>query len=103
MGFELTTLRSRVVAPMLVSEQKLPYETLQVHVLLKKKWSGGSWVAQLVKCPTLYLDSGHDLIVPEFEPHAGSGSTLIVQCLLGILFPSLCPILVRICSLSQNK
>ena len=28
-------------------------------------------MAQLVKCPTLDLGSGHDLAVGEFEPHTG--------------------------------
>ena len=31
---------------------------------------GGTWVAQLVKRPTLDLGSGHDLTVREFEPCA---------------------------------
>ena len=29
----------------------------------------GTWMAQLVKCLTLDLDSGHDLTVHEIEPH----------------------------------
>ena len=33
--------------------------------------SGGAWVAQLVKRPTVDLGSGHDLTVDEFEPHVG--------------------------------
>ena len=28
-------------------------------------------MAQLVKCPTLGLGSGHDLMVCEFKPHIG--------------------------------
>ena len=28
-------------------------------------------MAQSVKCPTLDLNPGHDLAVPEFEPHVG--------------------------------
>ena len=37
----------------------------------------GTWVAQLVKCLTLDIDSGHDLTVREIEPHVGlrSGRT----------------------------
>ena len=31
----------------------------------------GTWVAQLVKCPTLDVGSGHDLTVHEFNPHIG--------------------------------
>ena len=31
----------------------------------------GNWVAQSVKCPTLGFGSGHDVMVREFEPHAG--------------------------------
>ena len=31
----------------------------------------GAWVAQQVKCPTLGLSSGHDLMVCEFELHVG--------------------------------
>ena len=31
----------------------------------------GAWVAQSVKCPTLDLGSGHDLMVSEFEPRTG--------------------------------
>ena len=35
----------------------------------KKKW--GTWVAHLVKHPTLDFSSSHDLAVDEFEPHIG--------------------------------
>ena len=37
------------------------------------KWChfGGAWVAQLVKCLTLNLGTGHDLTVCEFEPYIG--------------------------------
>ena len=28
----------------------------------------GTWVAQLVKCPTLDFSLGHDLTVRDFEP-----------------------------------
>ena len=33
--------------------------------------SGGTWVAQSVKCVTLDFGSGHDLTVSEFEPRFG--------------------------------
>ena len=36
-----------------------------------KKCFGGAWVAQLVKRLTLCFGSGHDLVVPETEPHIG--------------------------------
>ena len=31
----------------------------------------GAWVAQSVKCPTLAVSLGHDLMVCEFETHLG--------------------------------
>ena len=31
--------------------------------------SWGAWVAQSVKCQTLDFSPGHDLLVPESEPH----------------------------------
>ena len=37
----------------------------------KKAGCEGTWVAQLVECPTLDFGSGHDLTVHEFEPHVG--------------------------------
>ena len=39
--------------------------------VLFKNWQRGSWVAQSVERPTLGFDSGHDLMVCEFEPHIG--------------------------------
>ena len=64
----------------------------------------GPWVAQLVKQPTLDFCSGHDLTVPEFQPHVAD-SALRVQSLLGILslplsLPLSCFLFL---SLSQNK
>ena len=38
---------------------------------LKKHGSWGAWVAQLVGHPTFDRGSGHDLIVPGFEPGVG--------------------------------
>ena len=35
---------------------------------IRKQASRGTWVAQLVKHPTLDLGSSHDLVVPKFEP-----------------------------------
>ena len=37
----------------------------------------GTWVAQLVKCPTLYFGSGHDLMVLRLGP--GSDSKLSME------------------------
>ena len=63
----------------------------------------GAWVAQLVKRPTLDLDSGHDLMVHEFEPRV---RLCAERGLLEIPSPiSLCPSPKHACSLtlSQNK
>ena len=59
---------------------------------------GGTWVAQLVKRPTLDFGSGYDLMVWEFEPCIGlrAGS---VEPAWDSLSLSLCPS----CALSQNK
>lgn len=38
----------------------------------KKKWGGGTWVAQPVKRPTLDLGPGHDLRVVKLSPVLGS-------------------------------
>ena len=40
--------------------------------LRKKNSSGGAWVAQWVDCPTLGLNSGHDLRVVGSSPTSGS-------------------------------
>ena len=71
--------------------------------------SGGAWVAQLVKHPTLGFSSGHDLTVREFQPHIGLHDT--AWSLLGILSIPLflCSSPARVCarslalSLSQIK
>ena len=39
--------------------------------VLRIDWKRGTWVAQLVKCPTLGFGSGHDLKVWELEPYIG--------------------------------
>ena len=36
---------------------------------IKKEITWGTWVAQLIKRPTLDFGSGHDLMVPQIEPH----------------------------------
>jgi len=50
--------------------------TIDTHTLsLKKKKKEGrgcTWVAQLVKCPTLDFGSGHDLRVVRSSPMSGS-------------------------------
>ena len=38
---------------------------------VKKLLSWGTWVAQLVKCPTCDFGSGHDLMDCETEPCVG--------------------------------
>lgn len=39
---------------------------------LKSTWEGGrAWKAQSIKHKTLNFNSGHDLMVPEFDPHTG--------------------------------
>lgn len=48
-----------------------------------QKGSGGTWMAQSVKHPTLNIGSGHDLTVVSSIP--ASGSALTAQGLLGIL------------------
>ena len=40
-------------------------------VVLIKTETWGAWVDQSVKRLTIDFDSGHDLIVWEFEPHMG--------------------------------
>ena len=40
-------------------------------LFLKRKGYCGTWVAQLVKCLTPDLGSGHDLTVHEFKPCIG--------------------------------
>ena len=68
----------------------------------KISFGPGTWVAQSVQRPTLGSGSGHDLTVRGFE--SISGSVLIVQRLLGILFLPLCPpALVLSLSLKINK
>ena len=44
---------------------------------------GGTWVVQLVECPTLDFSSGHDPRVVGSSPHSGFMSS--VWCLLKIL------------------
>ena len=63
-----------------------------------------TWVAQLVKHPTLGFSSSHNLTVHEFEPCMGL-CAMTVQSLLGLLSSSLStPFpLMHILSLSQNK
>ena len=55
------------------------------------KHSGGAWVAQSDKRPTLDFSSGHDLTVGErfVRSSPASGSSLTVRSLLGILSTSL--------------
>ena len=40
-------------------------------VLIKRGKFDDDWVAQSIKCPTLELTSGHDLMVHEFKSHVG--------------------------------
>ena len=67
----------------------------------------GTWVAQLVMCPTLDVSSGHDLTIREIKPH--NGLTLTVQSLrdfvsaLSLPLPLLVIIFIPSLSLSQNK
>ena len=49
----------------------------------KVQFSGGTWVAQSVKHPTLDFSSGHDLMVVRSSP--ASGSALTTQSLLGVV------------------
>ena len=44
-------------------------EKFRVSSEVRANW--GTWVAQLVKRPTLDFDAGHDLTVGEFEPQMG--------------------------------
>ena len=50
----------------------------------------GTWVAQLVKLPTLDFGSGHDLAVCEFKPHVRLCSAG-VEPACDSFPPSLCP------------
>ena len=59
----------------------------------------GTWVAQLVKGPTLDFGSGHDLMFVSLSPVLGS--VLTVWSLLGILSLSLSLFLP--CSLSLSR
>ena len=59
----------------------------------------GAWMAP--SDPTLDFDSGHDLVVREFE--LPSGSVLTVWSLLGIVSPSLSASPPPLLALSQNK
>ena len=52
----------------LVEYRYYMYECV-TRLFLKKLDFMSSYVAQLVKCPTLGFGSGHDLTIPEFEPH----------------------------------
>ena len=45
-----------------------------VIFFFKSKGDRGACVVQSVKCPILDFGSGHDLMVPEFEPESGSNS-----------------------------
>ena len=58
--------------------QPAPPTWLVLHVS-----SGGTWVAQSLKCPTLDFSSGHDLTVMRLS--STLGSVMTVQSLLGIL------------------
>ena len=77
-----------------------------------RTWSGGTWVAQSVKCQTFDFSSGHDLTVCELEPcirlHADSvepalDSLSILLSLSLSLSLSLCLFPACALSLSQNK
>ena len=46
-----------------------PSKVLAYDSWFEETETWGTWVAQLVKCPTLGLCSGHDLTVHEFKPH----------------------------------
>ena len=55
------------------------------RTIFKKWYSRGTWVVQLVKCPTLGFGSDHDLMGPELEPGPAPHSK---QSLLKTLFHS---------------
>ena len=71
----------------------------------RNRYLGATWVAQLVKHPTLYFWSGHDPTVMRSSPE--SGSALTAQSLVGILSLCASPIHAHIrtvsSSLSENK
>ena len=70
--------------------------------MVKKQFLRGSWVAQLVKGPTLDFGSGHDLTVCEIEPHVGLCS-VSTEPVWDSLSPSLLPPqLVHVCALSLS-
>ena len=46
----------------------IPLNTPLLGIFYLKNLVSGTWVAQLVKCPTLDFGSGHDLMVCEIEP-----------------------------------
>ena len=48
------------------------FDTVCIIFILKSNIVWGAWMAHLVKCPTLGFGSGHDLTVPEIEPHVDS-------------------------------
>ena len=56
---------------------KTAYTLWYIHVMKyyavikNNEAAWGTWVAQLVKCLTLDLGSGHDLTVCELKPHIG--------------------------------
>ena len=57
-------------------------ETLHLDIsFLRGK---GAWVAQLVKCPTLDFDSGHDLTIFKIEPQFELG---ILSLPLSLVLP----------------
>ena len=62
----------------------------------------GTWVAQLVKHPSLDFGSGHDLMVPEIKPHFGFCADS-AEPTWDYLSPSLSDLLACVDSVSQNK
>ena len=46
-----------------------------LFAIRNKHTARGAWVAQMVEHPTLDFGSGHDLLVREFKPVAGSAVT----------------------------
>ena len=81
--------------------QCLPWENLSGESHYKNVYFWGAWVAHSVKCMTS-KGSGHDLTVPEFEPHMGL-SAISTEPPLDPLFPFLSapPLLSH--SLSQKN
>ena len=70
------------------------------------KHNRGTWVAHLVKCPTLDFGSGHHLMVHGFKPCLGLCADS-VEAAWDSLSPSLCPCpspaYAHVCALSVSK